>query len=137
MSGILLDTCAAIYLAAQAPMRAGAQNAIKAVVNFQSSVYVSPFSAWEIGLLVAKGRINLSKRPEIWFDEFVRQQGIALAALPPSVLIASSFLPGSPPSDPADRVIVATARELGYAVITRDHAILAYAEAGHVNAIEC
>lgn len=137
MSGILLDTCAVIYLAAQAPMRPDAQEAIKEVVNFRSSVYVSPFSAWEIGLLVAKGRINLSKRPELWFDEFVGQQGVALAQLPPIVLIASSFLPGSPPNDPADRVIVATAREFGYTVVTRDRSILGYADAGHVNAIEC
>lgn len=137
MSQILLDTCALLYLAAQAPIRPDAQSAIKNVVNRRSAVLVSPFSAWEIGLLVSKGRINLSKRPETWFDEFVQQPGIALAMLSPSTLIISSFLPGLPPRDPADRIMVATAREFDYSIVTRDRAILAYAEAGHVNAIEC
>jgi PIN domain nuclease of toxin-antitoxin system len=53
------------------------------------------------------------------------------------ILIASSFLPGAPPNDPADRIIAATAREHGYALVTRDRALLDYAEQGHIQSIVC
>jgi PIN domain nuclease of toxin-antitoxin system len=53
------------------------------------------------------------------------------------VLIASSFLPDIAVKDPADRILVATARELGLTLMTRDRALLAYAEAGHVKAVGC
>ena len=46
-------------------------------------------------------------------------------------------LPGDPPRDPADRIIVATARDLGATLITRDRALLDYGEQGHVNVVEC
>jgi PIN domain nuclease of toxin-antitoxin system len=57
--------------------------------------------------------------------------------LSPQILIASSFLPGKPPRDPADRIIIATARDLGATLITRDGLILKYAEEGQVSAIAC
>jgi len=53
------------------------------------------------------------------------------------LLIESSFLPGRPPRDPADRIIAATARDLGATLITRDHRLLEYAEQGHMKVIEC
>jgi PIN domain nuclease of toxin-antitoxin system len=53
------------------------------------------------------------------------------------LLIASSFLPGKPPTDPTDRIIAATARELGATLITRDRALLAYGEQGHAAVLEC
>jgi PIN domain nuclease of toxin-antitoxin system len=60
-----------------------------------------------------------------------------LADLSPHLLIASSFLPGSPPRDPADRIIAATARENGWRLITRDKILLNYARAGHLEALAC
>jgi PIN domain nuclease of toxin-antitoxin system len=79
----------------------------------------------------------MSITPEIWFSRLLSVSGVALAELSPRVLIASSFLPGSPPRDPADRIIVATARETGLRLITRDRAILSYAKAGHLDALGC
>jgi PIN domain nuclease of toxin-antitoxin system len=52
-------------------------------------------------------------------------------------LITTSFLPGKPPRDPADRIILATARDLGATLVTRDRALLAYGEAGNVSTIAC
>jgi PIN domain nuclease of toxin-antitoxin system len=63
--------------------------------------------------------------------------GVRLAELSPDLLIASSFLPGSPPRDPTDRIIAATARELGATLITRDRTLIAYGEQGHVSVVEC
>jgi PIN domain nuclease of toxin-antitoxin system len=62
---------------------------------------------------------------------------VHLAALSPEILIASSFLPGEPPNDPADRILLATARDLGATLVTRDRAILAYGESGQVSTLAC
>jgi PIN domain nuclease of toxin-antitoxin system len=51
--------------------------------------------------------------------------------------LAASFLPGDFHNDPADRFLVATARVMGVALLTRDRKILDYAAAGHVRAIAC
>lgn len=60
-----------------------------------------------------------------------------LAVITPDIAIEASHLPGDLHSDPADRLIIATARSLGATIITRDPKILAYAEAGFVEAIAC
>jgi len=52
-------------------------------------------------------------------------------------LMESSLLPGTLHSDPADRIIAATAREYGFTVMTRDRGLLAYANEGHMSAVEC
>jgi PIN domain nuclease of toxin-antitoxin system len=57
--------------------------------------------------------------------------------MPPGVLIASSFLPGDMPADPADRIIAATAREYELRLVTRDRLLLAYAESGYCRALAC
>ena len=50
---------------------------------------------------------------------------------------SSSFLPGKPPRDPSDRIIAATARDLGCTLLTRDRELLNYAEQGHIRVVEC
>ena len=55
----------------------------------------------------------------------------------PDVLIASSCLPDTPPRDPVDRILAATAREYGYRLMTRERPLLDYATQGHVQALAC
>ena len=55
----------------------------------------------------------------------------------PSVLIASTSLPGKTPADPADRILIATAREFDYILVTRDRLLLKYASSGYVRAMAC
>jgi PIN domain nuclease of toxin-antitoxin system len=50
---------------------------------------------------------------------------------------ASSCLPGRPPKNPTDRILAATARELGATLVTRDRALLDYGEQGHIAVMEC
>lgn len=57
--------------------------------------------------------------------------------MPPRTLIASSFLPGDPPSDPADRIIAATARAENLVVVTRDRELRAYGSEGHMKILAC
>jgi PIN domain nuclease of toxin-antitoxin system len=63
--------------------------------------------------------------------------GVQLADLSPDLLIASSYLPGKPPKDPTDRILAATARELGATLVTRDRTLLDYGKQGHVAVLEC
>jgi PIN domain nuclease of toxin-antitoxin system len=55
----------------------------------------------------------------------------------PEILIDAVELPGTPPNDPADRFLIATARQHGLRLVTRDALILAYGQGGHVLTLEC
>jgi len=134
---LLLDTCAAIWLAGELPMADDAVKAMNRAFAATAPVFVSPISAWEIGLLCSRGRMRFPVPPQSWFNRLRSTEGMVLADLSPEILIASSFLPGDPPRDPADRIIAATARECGYKIMTRDRPLLDYAEQGHIQAIAC
>jgi PIN domain nuclease of toxin-antitoxin system len=88
-------------------------------------------------MLVSRGRLKLLIRPERWFANLFEAPGVKLTEMPADLLIASSYLPGTPPKDPMDRIIAATARDLGATLITRDRALLAYGKQGHVSMVEC
>ena len=132
----LLDTCAALWLVAnEIP-----QTAIEALSESRTlgmPTYVSPVTAWEVGLLARKGRFKSHYAPDRWFEKLMSAPDTVLADMPPKVLIEASFLPGDLHDDPMDRIIVATAREYGFTVMTRDRALLDYAEVGHLSAFAC
>lgn len=136
-TGVLLDTCAVIWVAENADITAGARRLIEETLAAGASVFVSPMTAWEVGLLAARGRVVLSRRPEDWFAAFMAAPGVKAAPLSPDILIASSFLPGSPPNDPVDRIMAATARALACPLVTRDRLLLRYGEEGHLRAAPC
>jgi PIN domain nuclease of toxin-antitoxin system len=134
---LLLDTCTLLFLTQKARIAAAAIAALQSAKVGGATTYISPMSAWEIGMLTAHGRLQLLIRPERWFANLFDAPGVALAPLSPDMLIASSYLPGRPPKDPTDRIIAATARELGATLITRDRALLSYGAQGHVAVVEC
>lgn len=134
---LLLDTHAAVWIAEDQPLAKGAVEALDAAYRTGSTVFVSAITAWEIGMLVSRNRLGLATRPERWFQRLLAIPGVRLADLSPDILIASSFLPGEPPRDPADRIILATARDLGATLITRDRLLLKYGEDGQVSTIQC
>jgi PIN domain nuclease of toxin-antitoxin system len=137
MQPLLLDTHAAIWITQNERLAPRAVEAMNAAHQAAGSVFVSAITAWEVGLLVSRKRLNLLMTPRRWFDRLLDVPGVRLAELPPDLLIASSFLPGEPPRDPADRIILATARDLGATLITRDRALLAYGGNGYVSTIAC
>lgn len=134
---LLLDTCAAIWITTEEPFSKEAFNVLQRAREAGETIYVSPITAWEIGLLVARGRLNLLMAPHRWFDSLLQAPGLQLAEMPPDILMSSSFLPGTPPKDPADRIFAATAREYGYRLVTRDRPLLEYARQGHIQAVAC
>ena len=134
---LLLDTCAAIWISDDQPIAEGALDALQRAHSSGESTYVSPATAWEIGLLVSRGRLKSPLSPERWFRRLMQAPGLRLADMPPDVLIASSYLPGTPPRDPADRILAATAREYSYRLMTRDGPLLTYAGQGHLQVVVC
>lgn len=135
MRPILLDTCAALWVA-EGALSEGAVAAIVEADEAGVPVLVSPITAWEIGLLVARGRITLPIDAKRWFSSML-DAGVQLASLPPEILIDASFLPPPIHGDPADRMLAATAREYGYRLMTRDRPLLEYGAAGHLQVIAC
>jgi len=131
---LLLDTCAVIWLTEKASLRPAAVEVLR--VN-AGATYISPIIAWEVGMLAARGRLQLLIRPERWFANLFDVPGVRLAEMSADLLIASSHLPGRPPRDPTDRIIAATARELGATLVTRDRALIDYGEQGHVAVMAC
>jgi PIN domain nuclease of toxin-antitoxin system len=133
MSPILLDTHAALWAASKslAPE-------VKATVSAaaeRGELLISPISAWEIGVLVRKGRIRLLVPVEEYVRSLFRLTGVVTAQLSPVIALAATTLPGAFHADPADRLLVATAAEYGARFVTRDKKIHAYARA--TNYLKC
>jgi PIN domain nuclease of toxin-antitoxin system len=136
-SPLLLDTCTAIWLAEAESLALEATMVFEEAYDAGTGVYVSPITAWEIGLLNSRGRLALLIKPQLWLQRLLEVLKFRLADMSPQLLIASSFLPGTPPRDPADRIIATTAREYGYMLVTRDRLLLDYAAQGHIQALGC
>jgi PIN domain nuclease of toxin-antitoxin system len=137
MKDLLLDTCAAIWFAEGIGFRGTAAAEFEKALEGRRRIVVSPITAWEIGILVARNRYRTAIDVVEWLDMLLERGGFALAEMPPRVLAKSSHLPGKLHGDPADRIIVATAREYGHVIMTRDKKILDYAGQGFVQAMLC
>ncbi|MBI1883737.1 MAG: type II toxin-antitoxin system VapC family toxin [Chlamydiae bacterium] len=91
-----------------------------------SQLVISAISFWEIGMLEAKGRIQFSLSCPEWLHQALSVPGIIPIGLTPEIAVESSRLPGYFHADPADRIIVATARQCGATLVTADKNILNY-----------
>lgn len=96
--------------------------------RLRGGVIVSAISVWEIAMLEAKSRILLSQDCALWVRNALSMRGVILHPITPEIAVESTRLPGGFHQDPADRMIVATARSLGAPLVTADRQILAYGE---------
>lgn len=101
----------------------------------KSRILVSAITPWEIAMLVQKGRLALGDEVGRWVDSALSLPGLQLAPLEPSIAVDSVRLPGEFHADPADRIIVATARLHRVPLLTADQAILSYGARGHLQAL--
>ena len=99
----------------------------------KSRVLIPAICVWEVGMLVKKNRIQLKEPLVIWVRSALERSGFALAPLSEAIAVESTVLPGNFHSDPADCMIVATARLEKALLLTRDSRIVEYGQAGHVN----
>jgi len=94
--------------------------------NEPDTIGVSAISCWEIAKLVEYGRLELPCSLEEWFEDALSYPGFRLLELTPEIAIESTQLPGEFHRDPADQMIVATARVYGCPLVTSDGRLLEY-----------
>jgi PIN domain nuclease of toxin-antitoxin system len=86
-------------------------------------------------MLSSRNRVELGKQAILWLDEALARSGVGVEPLRAQIAVESCGLPGRFHRDPADRMIVATARVTNATLMTRDRRILDYAAEGHLTAI--
>ena len=94
--------------------------------NRYSELLLSAISPWEFCKLLEKGRIGISCDPEEWMSEALRMPKLRLVPLTPTIAHRSTILPGPFHGDPADQIIVATARDENATIISKDRLIRDY-----------
>lgn len=124
---IVLDTHALVWwVNDEGQLSPRAAKAINDERKAHGRILVSAISAWEIAMLVVKGRLVLAMDVEDWLDACRSVDEVDLVPLSPRVLVQSTRLPGRFHADPADRMIVAFARECNAALVTADRRIQRY-----------
>jgi PIN domain nuclease of toxin-antitoxin system len=132
---ILLDTHILVWLLEDSerigePVHAQIQNAAD-----EDCLFISAITPWEISMLVVKGRLRLGQDVAEWLGAALRLPGIRLEPLSPAIAVASTRLPWEVHPDPADRILLATARHLDATLITADQQILDYGAQGFVKCV--
>lgn len=100
--------------------------------NEATGLGVSVISCWEVAKLVEVGRVVLPAPVTDWMNQALAYPGIRLLDLTPAIAIESTRLPAPFHRDPADQIIVATARVHAIALLTADTRILNYPHVGLV-----
>ena len=88
------------------------------------SLFVSNISFWEISLLLSKVRVSTMLDYRLWLDLVCKIPGLNFVETSPRIFMNSTFLEGFGEKDPADRIIVATAREHDMHIMSLDKKIL-------------
>jgi PIN domain nuclease of toxin-antitoxin system len=102
---------------------------LEAALN-EGQVFLSQISTWELALKASLGKVELTRPLDLWLRD--NTAGLSMLDLPLEVVLESTRLPGTFHKDPADRLIVASARVHDLVLVTGDRLILDYAAGGHV-----
>jgi PIN domain nuclease of toxin-antitoxin system len=126
-SPLVLDTHVFVWAAEGLRISARVSKRINAAAD-ANRLYVAAITLWEIAMGAHTGRIRIRGNVLDWIEEALPAVGVAVASTEPAIAVDSVDLPGNwAHGDPADRMIVATARHLDATLITADSAILDYA----------
>lgn len=99
----------------------------KTIQNYEDEgLGVSIFTCWEVAKLVELKKLILHCPIDEWLDTALHYPGVQLLALTPEIVVESTRLPGQFHRDPADQIIVATARIHDCPLLTMDDRILNY-----------
>lgn len=121
---LLLDTHVWVWSQAE-PERLGPTTAAR-LEDPQEALFVSPVSTLELARLTALGRLDLRPDVERWVEASLDLLACATAEVTHAVARGAYALPGDFHRDPADRLLVATARVHGLTLVTADARILDY-----------
>ena len=124
---IVLDTHALIWWVTgdHEQLSSAALKAIEAELD-GGQILISSISAWELSMLVAKGRIALSMDVAEWLALVGQIKAVSFVPVDNEIAVKSTELPCEFHKDPADRMIVATARKLAAPLVTADEKIRNY-----------
>ena len=120
----LLDTHVLIWWLDDSGRLSPAQHEAVATADPHSPLLVSDISLWEIATLYSLGRIRLSLPLREWLDKAVAPPLLRRQGISPAIAEHVAALPDSFHRDPADRILVATARVLGATLLTQDRRII-------------
>jgi PIN domain nuclease of toxin-antitoxin system len=129
---LLLDTHVLVWAESQEESLGLETKAL--LLNPLHTLHVSPISTFELSRLISLSRLTLHKSLTEWFGTARRNLMFEDATLSHEVAIESYNLPGDFHKDPADRILVATARVRGYTLLTADDLILAYPHVASLDA---
>jgi PIN domain nuclease of toxin-antitoxin system len=131
---IVVDTHVLVWWANAAldKLSSAAKNQLTKAEKIDGGIVVSAISAWEIAVLVTKGRLTLAMDVEDWLGHAATLPGVRFLGVDRHTAVQSVRLPEPFHQDPADRIIVSTARGLNLPLVTADREIRAY---GHVKTI--
>jgi PIN domain nuclease of toxin-antitoxin system len=131
---VVLDTHVWVDVIDGSRIAAPAARAITRAID-SGDLWIAAITVWEIAMLARKGRLQLTLPTLAWVTTAAERSRTRVAPLSPDIAADSVELPGTFHGDPADHLIVATARHHGATLITRDRAILAYGAARHVRVL--
>ena len=120
---LVLDTNALLWLREGSPKLGIRARTIADDALQDGELYVSAFSFWEVAMLVAKQRLELIGSVSSW-RERVLADGVREIPVSGEIAIASAEFVGGMPDDPADRIITATAINIGGTLMTADAKLL-------------
>jgi PIN domain nuclease of toxin-antitoxin system len=133
MNGYLLDTHVWFWLlgATEKTLDATSRELLE-TASQQRRLFLSAISVWEAAQKARGNKPPITVRVEDLLAASVDDGSIQLLPLSVEVLIGSHRLPGEIHGDPADRMLVATARLQGLTLVTHDTGLRQYAKQGHM-----
>ena len=124
---IVLDTHVLLWwISGFEKLSSKASKIIEKHQSMEHSILISSITAWEVAMLVEKGRLTLNMEVQAWLEEVGRIPAVSFMPVENEVAVKSACLPGHFHKDPADRILVALARQGAYSLVTADKKILAY-----------
>ena len=126
---LLLDTHIALWTDSDDPrLRASTQRIIEECWRNGGTICLSAVSVWEMAMLLDADRIELDVPIEAWVTRFLNRPGAQAVPLDLRSAAQSYHLDPFDNRDPADRLLVATAIELGCPLVTYDSRISRFGE---------
>ncbi len=121
---LILDTCAVLWAVAEPESLS--PNGKRYISDPDAEIFVSVISCAEIACAVERGRIALDRHWKSWFREYTELNGWQPVPIDLGIMEEAYSLPEYSYRDPADRIIVATARKLQLHIVTADRGMLEY-----------
>jgi PIN domain nuclease of toxin-antitoxin system len=122
----LLDTHAWVWWVTEDRRLSARAKSLIAASVAEQNLWMSLISVWEVAKKVEKQQLILDRPLDQWLDEAVTRPGLGVWELTRSILVESCALPQPFHGDPADQILVATARQHGAVLVTKDQRIRRY-----------